>query len=74
MFVFSTLAELFEGKVRPEVPESWKYVEEHDEEELKEREDKVYQRAWSPTREKWDCETILSKWKWKKDNSSILHI
>jgi hypothetical protein len=61
LFLHSTLGDLCKGKVRPNFPESWKMVEELGEEEMKERDDKIYRRAWSPKRTQWDCETILSK-------------
>lgn len=67
-----TLEDLCQDKIRPNVPESWKFVEEVGEEELKERDDKIHRRAWSPKRPQWDCETILSTLSTTKNHPKTL--
>lgn len=62
---FSTLKDIVDSpdRVRPHIPESWKYVEEKDSDDERENEknEKISRPLWSPKKPQWDCVSILSE-------------
>lgn len=64
-FTFRTLKDIVDSpdRIRPCIPESWKYVEEKDDDDEgeNERKEKISRPVWSPKKPQWDCVSILSE-------------